>query len=63
MNLTEFYNHVSRKVDTKGTEINVATTKRVLSIAFDVLAEMNATEAADTIAKGLARATKTQSKK
>lgn len=56
MKLTDFYNEVSRRVDTAGTAIGVADTKRVLSEFFLVLAEMDAAEAADTIAKGLCKA-------
>ena len=38
MKLSDFQNEVSRRVDTAGTKINVAETKRVLAVAFDVLA-------------------------
>lgn len=63
MKLTDFYNEVSRQVDTDKTEITVAETKRVLSQAFTLLAEMDAAEMADTIAKGLATAKKKAAKK
>ena len=36
MKLSEFQNEVSRRVDTAGTQINVAETKRVLAVAFEV---------------------------
>lgn len=58
MKLTDFYNEVSRRVDTDKTAISVAETKRVLSEAFLVLAGMDATESADTISKGLTTAKK-----
>ena len=58
MKLTDFYNEVSRRVDTEKTSISVAETKRVLAQAFMVLAEMDATQFADTVAKGLAIAKK-----
>lgn len=58
MKLTDFYNEVSRRTDTDKTAISVAETKRVLSEAFMVLAEMDAAESADTISKGLTTAKK-----
>lgn len=58
MKVTDFYNEVSRLVDTDKTQINAAETKRVLAMAFVVLSKMDATECADTIAKGLAIAKK-----
>lgn len=58
MNLTEFYNQVSRRVDTGKTSINVAETKRVLSEAFVVLSKMKAPEATSLIAKGIAAGAK-----
>lgn len=62
-NLSEFYNAVSRKTDTKGTAISVADTKRVLSVAFEQLAIMSAAECNDVVAKGLAKAKKDLAKK
>jgi hypothetical protein len=62
MKITDFYNEVSRRVDTATTKINVAETKRVLSEAFIVLEKMDAAELADTIAKGLAQAKKKRGK-
>ena len=56
MTLTDFYNEVSRRVDTDKTKINVADTKRVLSEAFQVLAKQDATACAAIIAKGLSTA-------
>ena len=58
MKVNDFYNEVARRADTEGTKINVADTKRVLSQAFKLLNEMNAADAADTIAKALAAAAK-----
>ncbi len=58
MKLTDFYNEVAKRTDTAKTSISAAETKRVLSQAFLVLAEMNAAELSDTLAKGLALAHK-----
>ena len=62
MQLTDFYNEVSRTVDTDKTGITVAETKRVLSEAFIALAKMDAAEAFDTVNKGIATAKKKISK-
>lgn len=62
MKLSDFYNEVSRSVDTDKTEITVAETKRVLSEAFIMLAKMDAAEAFDTVNKGIATAKKKISK-
>ena len=62
MKLTDFYNEVSRRVDTEKTSITVAETKRVLSEAFLVLAAMDAAEFADTVSKGVAQAKKKATK-
>lgn len=56
MKLSDFYNEVSRRVDTDKTSISVAETKRVLSEAFLVLAQMDAADFADTVSKGVAQA-------
>ncbi len=58
MKLSDFYNAVSRRVDTSKTQISVAETKRVLSEAFLELSKMDAADMADTISKGLAMAKK-----
>jgi hypothetical protein len=58
MKINDFYNIVSRRVDTEGTAISAAETKRVLSEMFQVLAAMDAAELSDTLAKGLASAAK-----
>ncbi|QDU94733.1 hypothetical protein [Lignipirellula cremea] len=60
MKVNDFYNEVSRLVDTGKTQINVADTKRVLACAFDVLAKMESSDAVDTLAKALALAKKRQ---
>lgn len=56
MNLTQFYDEVSRKTDTSGTQINVTETKRVLSEAFRVLATLPAGEVLALLAKGVQKA-------
>ncbi|XZE56085.1 hypothetical protein SH139x_002161 [Planctomycetaceae bacterium SH139] len=58
MKLTDFYNEVAKRADTDKTAINVADTKRVLSEAFLLLAQMDAADLSDTMAKGLAQAKK-----
>ena len=58
MNVNEFYNEVSRKVDTDKTAIGVAETKRVLSEAFKILAAMPTAEAFDVVAKSISNAAK-----
>ena len=55
MTLTDFYNEVSRRTDTKGTKINVAETKRVLSEAFNLLASLPTEDAFSLIGSGLKR--------
>jgi len=55
MTLTELYNEVSRRVDTRGTKINVAETKRVLSEMFCVLYDLTTDEAVAVVAAGLKR--------
>ncbi|MFN3160934.1 MAG: hypothetical protein ACE37I_16580 [Rubinisphaera brasiliensis] len=62
MKLTDFYNEVSRLVDTDKTQINAAETKRVLAVAFDLLSQMDAAELADTVSKGLTAAKKKRMK-
>jgi hypothetical protein len=62
MKVTDFYNEVSRRVDTEKTKINVAECKRVLAEAFAVLATMDAAEVLDTVSKGVAGAKKKSGK-
>lgn len=63
MKVSDFYNEVSRRVDTDKTQINAAETKRVLSQGFQLLQSLSTAEAADTIAKLLAAAEKAAAKK
>lgn len=58
MTISDFYNEVSRKVDTDKTKINVAETKRVLSEAFKILAAMSAADAFDVVGKCITTAAK-----
>ena len=61
MTVNDFYNEVSRKVDTGKTQINAAETKRVLSEAFKVLAALPTAEAFDLVAKAVGNAAKKHS--
>lgn len=63
MKVSEFQNEVARRADTDKTAINVAVTKRVLSQAFDVLAELPADVAMDVVSKSLSAAVKRSAKK
>lgn len=63
MTLTELYNEISQTTDTDKTEINVAETKRVLAVAFTVLARHDTAEVLDVIAKGLVVAKKKEAAK
>lgn len=56
ISLTEFYNIISRRTDTSGTQINVAETKRVLSEMFILLDELGTSEALAVIARGVQKA-------
>ena len=58
MKISDFQNEVARRVDTDKTQISVAETKRVLSEAFLVLAELDAADAIDTVSKGMTGAAK-----
>lgn len=58
MNLSQFYDEVTRRVDTDKTKINAAETKRVLSEAFKVLAKMDSSAMLEVLAKGVANAQK-----
>ncbi len=62
MKLTDFYNEVSRRVDTAKTQINVAETKRVLAVSFEVMSKLDSGEALDLLAKGVAQANKKKKK-
>lgn len=62
MTLTDFYNEVSRHTDTDKTQIGVSDTKRVLAVAFSVLATMETAVVLDLLAKGVAIAAKKKAK-
>ena len=62
MTLTDFYNEVSRHTDTDKTQIGVSDTKRVLAVAFSVLATMETSVVLDLLAKGVATAAKKKAK-
>ena len=62
MKVTEFYDEVSRRVDTDKTKINVAETKRVLSQGFRLLATLSAAELVDTLSKLISAADKANAK-
>ena len=62
MTLTDFSNEVSRHTDTDKTKIGVSDTKRVLAVAFSVMATMETAVVLDLIAKGVAIAAKKQGK-
>ncbi len=62
MTLTDFYNEVSRNTDTDKTQIGVSDTKRVLAVAFSVLATMETAVVLDLVAKGVAIAAKKKAK-
>lgn len=53
MTLQDFMNEVSRRVDTAGTAIGAADTRRVLAKAFGVLAALPGHEALSLVASGL----------
>lgn len=58
MNLSQFYDEVSRCVDTDKTKINAAETKRVLSEAFKVLTKLDSATMLEVLARGVANAQK-----
>ncbi len=58
MTISDFYNEVSRVVDTGKTQINAAETKRVLSEAFKILEAMSTADAMDMVAKCISNAAK-----
>jgi len=62
MNLTEFYNEVSRHTDTDTLKIGASETKRVLAVMFSILAKQDAATAASIVAKGLEQAAKKAAK-
>lgn len=62
MSLTDFYNEVARQADTDTLKIGASETKRVLAVAFSVLAKQDATTVLTVIAKGLENAKKKSEK-
>ena len=56
MTLNEFYNEVARHADTDTLKINAADTRRVLHVAFGVLAKMDRPDLLTVIAKGIDKA-------
>ncbi len=58
MNLTDFYNEVAKLADTDKQKIGVSDTKRVLAVAFSILAKHDAATVHELIAKGLSIAAK-----
>jgi hypothetical protein len=58
MTLNDFYNEISRRADTAGLSINVAETKRVLAVFFDLLEDLRPEEAFEIVSKGLKQAGK-----
>ena len=62
MTLTDFYNEVSRHTDTDKTQIGVSDTKRVLAVAFSVMATMETAVVLDLVAKGVALAARKKAK-
>ena len=62
MTLTDFYNEVARNADTESQKIGASETKRVLAVAFSLLAEYDSATVLQLIAKGLENAKKKQSK-
>ncbi len=62
MTVSEFFNEVARRADTDSTKINVAETRRVLAVAFDVLNELGAAQSHAIVASALAQAQKRAAK-
>ena len=58
MKLTEFYQEIAKKADTPKVQINASEVSRVLSVMFDILEDLEPSEAFDLISKGLASAGK-----
>jgi hypothetical protein len=63
MKVNDFFNEVARRADTAGTQINVAETRRVLAVAFDLMAELDGDELMEFLARALAQARKRAAKK
>ena len=58
MKLSEFYDEISRRTDTEKTSINVAETKRVLTVMFDLLKDLEPDVVFDLLSKGVSAAVK-----
>lgn len=58
MTLTDFYNEVAKQADTDKQKIGASDTKRVLAVAFSILAKHDAATVHELIAKGLSIAAK-----
>ena len=58
MTLTDFYNEVAKHADTDTQKIGASETKRVLAVAFSILAKHDAATVHELIAKGLSVAQK-----
>lgn len=50
MKPTEVYQETARRADTAGTKIGAADVSRVLAVTFDLIRELPAAEAFDTLA-------------
>jgi hypothetical protein len=62
MNLNEFYNEVARRADTGKIAVTAADTKRVLAVAFRLLASKDAATSSAIVAEGLALGAKKKGK-
>jgi hypothetical protein len=56
--LSEIYEEVSQLTETKGTKINAAETRRVISAYHIVLANLDSDQAFQIVGKGIANARK-----
>jgi hypothetical protein len=63
MTLSDFYNEVARLADTNTQKISASETKRVLAVAFSVLAKQDAATVHEVVGKGLSAAMKKTAKK
>jgi hypothetical protein len=63
MTLNDFYNEVSRHADVDTLKINAADTRRVVHVAFGILAKMDPVTLMTVLAKGMEKATPAPKKK
>jgi hypothetical protein len=63
MTLNDFYNEVSRHADVDTLKINAADTRRVLHVAFGILAKMEPVTMLTVIAKGIEKGSAPAKKK